>query len=221
MENVFKKRLFDLKLQKKTPSVVISKISSEMRQFVSLLENNFPQGSCRPKVATKIDLKTFTLNMIQHFSRYSHFIGKHDIIFTIQSCVSLHPCTLCVSLPDEQKQNLDFKFHLSIPSSGILKKADISGVLRGAREAGKDHVGRGGSSYHRNRRRVAAEAHPGCRFWNSREDRRFIMVEGTGVGKEYKFSGEKLTTLLALYRYEGEFETLHSRLGGGGAGDTE
>ncbi|MDR2175968.1 MAG: hypothetical protein LBO82_08570 [Synergistaceae bacterium] len=37
-------------------------------------------------------------------------------------------------------------------------------------------------------------------------DRRFIMVEGTGIGKEHKFSGEKLTTLLALYRYEGEFE---------------
>jgi sulfoacetaldehyde dehydrogenase len=37
-------------------------------------------------------------------------------------------------------------------------------------------------------------------------DRRFVMVEGTGIGKEYKFSGEKLTTLLALYRYEGEFE---------------
>jgi sulfoacetaldehyde dehydrogenase len=37
-------------------------------------------------------------------------------------------------------------------------------------------------------------------------DRKFIMVEGTGIGKEHKFSGEKLTTLLALYRYEGEFE---------------
>ena len=38
------------------------------------------------------------------------------------------------------------------------------------------------------------------------EDRKFIMVVGTGIGKEHKFSGEKLTTLLALYRYEGEFE---------------
>ena len=38
------------------------------------------------------------------------------------------------------------------------------------------------------------------------EDRKFIMVVGDGIGKEYKFSGEKLTTLLALYRYEGEFE---------------
>ena len=38
------------------------------------------------------------------------------------------------------------------------------------------------------------------------EDRKFIMVVGDGIGKEHKFSGEKLTTLLALYRYEGEFE---------------
>jgi sulfoacetaldehyde dehydrogenase len=38
------------------------------------------------------------------------------------------------------------------------------------------------------------------------DDRKFIMVEGTGIGKEHKFSGEKLTTLLALYRYDGEFE---------------
>lgn len=38
------------------------------------------------------------------------------------------------------------------------------------------------------------------------EDRKFIMVTGDGIGKEHKFSGEKLTTLLALYRYEGEFE---------------
>lgn len=38
------------------------------------------------------------------------------------------------------------------------------------------------------------------------EDRKFIMVTGTGIGKNHRFSGEKLTTLLALYRYEGEFE---------------
>lgn len=38
------------------------------------------------------------------------------------------------------------------------------------------------------------------------EDRKFIMVIGEGIGKEYKFSGEKLTTLLAIYKYEGEFE---------------
>ncbi len=37
-------------------------------------------------------------------------------------------------------------------------------------------------------------------------DRKFIMVVGDGIGKEYNFSGEKLTTLLALYRYEGDFE---------------
>ena len=37
-------------------------------------------------------------------------------------------------------------------------------------------------------------------------DRKFIMVEGEGIGPEFKFSGEKLTTLLALYRYEGDFD---------------
>src|SRR5437016_8120872 len=34
-------------------------------------------------------------------------------------------------------------------------------------------------------------------------DRKFIIVLGDGIGKEYPFSGEKLTTLLAVYRYEG------------------
>lgn len=34
-------------------------------------------------------------------------------------------------------------------------------------------------------------------------DRKFIMVHGDGIGREHPFSGEKLTTLLALYRYEG------------------
>lgn len=38
------------------------------------------------------------------------------------------------------------------------------------------------------------------------DDRKFIMVVGGPIGKENKFSGEKLTTLLALHRYEGDFE---------------
>ena len=37
-------------------------------------------------------------------------------------------------------------------------------------------------------------------------DRKFIMVESEGIGKQFKFSGEKLTTLLTLYKYEGEVE---------------
>lgn len=37
-------------------------------------------------------------------------------------------------------------------------------------------------------------------------DRKFIVVEGDGIGKEYPFSGEKLTTLLATHKYSGEFE---------------
>jgi sulfoacetaldehyde dehydrogenase len=36
-------------------------------------------------------------------------------------------------------------------------------------------------------------------------DRKFIMVHGDGIGREHPFSSEKLTTLLALYRYE-DFE---------------
>jgi sulfoacetaldehyde dehydrogenase len=34
-------------------------------------------------------------------------------------------------------------------------------------------------------------------------DRKFIIVMGDGIGKEHPFSGEKLTTLLAVYRYSG------------------
>src|SRR4249920_3731375 len=34
-------------------------------------------------------------------------------------------------------------------------------------------------------------------------DRKFIIVHGDGIGKEHPFSGEKLTTLLAVYKYEG------------------
>lgn len=44
------------------------------------------------------------------------------------------------------------------------------------------------------------------------DDRKFIMVVGEGIGPEYKFSGEKLTTLLALYRYEGGFENALSMM---------
>lgn len=45
-------------------------------------------------------------------------------------------------------------------------------------------------------------------------DRKFIMVTGDGIGKEHKFSGEKLTTLLALYRYEGDFENALAMMDG-------
>ncbi|MDR1832644.1 MAG: aldehyde dehydrogenase family protein [Fusobacteriaceae bacterium] len=37
-------------------------------------------------------------------------------------------------------------------------------------------------------------------------DRKFIFVEGDGIGKEHPFSSEKLTTLLATHKYSGEFE---------------
>ncbi len=38
------------------------------------------------------------------------------------------------------------------------------------------------------------------------EDAKFLMVNGTGIGEEHPFSKEKLTTVLALYKYEGDFE---------------
>ena len=34
-------------------------------------------------------------------------------------------------------------------------------------------------------------------------DRKFLIVYGDGIGKEYPYSGEKLTTLLAVYKYQG------------------
>lgn len=37
-------------------------------------------------------------------------------------------------------------------------------------------------------------------------DRKFIIVRGDRIGKQHPFSGEKLTTLLAVFKYEGEFE---------------
>lgn len=37
-------------------------------------------------------------------------------------------------------------------------------------------------------------------------DRSFLIVEEDGVGPEYPFSGEKLSVVLALYRYQGDIE---------------
>lgn len=45
------------------------------------------------------------------------------------------------------------------------------------------------------------------------EDRKFIIVKGDGIGKEHKFSGEKLTTLLAVYRYKGFDQALEMMKG--------
>lgn len=38
------------------------------------------------------------------------------------------------------------------------------------------------------------------------DDRKFIFVIGDGIGDEYSFCKEKLTTLMAVFRYTGEFE---------------
>jgi sulfoacetaldehyde dehydrogenase len=39
-------------------------------------------------------------------------------------------------------------------------------------------------------------------------DRKFIIVRGDGIGKNHPYSGEKLTTLLAVYKYQGFDEAL-------------
>lgn len=44
-------------------------------------------------------------------------------------------------------------------------------------------------------------------------DRKFIIVRGDGIGKEYPFSREKLTTLLAVYKY-GTFDEALSMMRG-------
>jgi sulfoacetaldehyde dehydrogenase len=44
-------------------------------------------------------------------------------------------------------------------------------------------------------------------------DRKFLFVHGDGIGKEYPYSGEKLTTLLAVYKYRGFDEALEMMRG--------
>lgn len=54
------------------------------------------------------------------------------------------------------------------------------------------------------------------------DDRKFIIVRGDGIGKEYPYSGEKLTTLLAVYQYQGSFDNaitmMHAIYNVGGKG---
>ncbi|KAF0195026.1 MAG: NAD-dependent aldehyde dehydrogenase [Bacillota bacterium] len=53
------------------------------------------------------------------------------------------------------------------------------------------------------------------------DDRKFIMVLGDGIGKQHPFSSEKLTTLLALFKYEGfenGLDIVRRILGVGGRG---
>jgi sulfoacetaldehyde dehydrogenase len=44
-------------------------------------------------------------------------------------------------------------------------------------------------------------------------DRKFIIVYGDGIGKEHAFSSEKLTTLLAVYKYKGFEQALEMMRG--------
>jgi sulfoacetaldehyde dehydrogenase len=45
------------------------------------------------------------------------------------------------------------------------------------------------------------------------EDRKFVIVYGEGIGNEYFFSSEKLTTLLAVYKYKGFDQALEMMQG--------
>ena len=53
-------------------------------------------------------------------------------------------------------------------------------------------------------------------------DRKFIIIIGDGIGKEYLFSGEKLTTLLTIHKYKTGFENaihmMHAIYAVGGKG---
>ncbi len=44
------------------------------------------------------------------------------------------------------------------------------------------------------------------------EEKKFIIVEGDGIGKEHKFSGEKLSVVLTTYRYSGFQQALEMML---------
>ncbi len=44
-------------------------------------------------------------------------------------------------------------------------------------------------------------------------DRKFIIVHGDGIGKDHPYSGEKLTTLLAVYKYSGFDQALQMMRG--------
>jgi sulfoacetaldehyde dehydrogenase len=53
-------------------------------------------------------------------------------------------------------------------------------------------------------------------------DRKFVIIIGDGIGKEYPFSGEKLTTLLTIHKYKTGFENaihmMHAIYAVGGKG---
>jgi sulfoacetaldehyde dehydrogenase len=52
----------------------------------------------------------------------------------------------------------------------------------------------------------SAQTIAGLAGWSLAADRRFLIVEEDGVGPEQPFSGEKLSVVLALYRYAGSID---------------
>ena len=65
------------------------------------------------------------------------------------------------------------------------------------------HVGTGWHSHYRDRRPACLQTGGGGRVSPSLMTGCFIIVEQEDIGKEHRFSGEKLTSLLAVYRYHG------------------
>jgi sulfoacetaldehyde dehydrogenase len=82
------------------------------------------------------------------------------------------------------------------------------GYLASDEEKAKLEAGMWDAENHRTIETVARAPQAVAKFcgFTIPDDRKFLIVKSDKIGKEHKFSGEKLTTLLAIYKYEGEFE---------------
>ncbi|HWR28878.1 MAG TPA: aldehyde dehydrogenase family protein [Negativicutes bacterium] len=98
--------------------------------------------------------------------------------------------------------------HESIFENLVQQLVKEGGYLASEQEKAKLRSAMWDSEGHRLPKTVALAPQKLAEFagFNIPADRRFIIVMGDGIGKEYPFSGEKLTTLLAVYKYSGEFE---------------
>ena len=101
--------------------------------------------------------------------------------------------------------------HESVYDEFVKALVEEGAYLASAEEAEKIKAVMWDENGHRlpNTVAVSAQALAKAAGFEIPADRKFIAVTGGGInqiGKEYFFSSEKLTTLLALFRYEGEFE---------------
>ena len=85
----------------------------------------------------------------------------------------------------------------------LQKEGGYLATPAGEGDAAQGDVGRRAPSHRRHRGDRAAAAREDRRLRRFPADRKFIIVHGDGIGKEHHFSGEKLTTLLAVYKYKG------------------